>query len=134
MKQERRVRDMRAGFFLTAMFVMAMAALQGCAGGMAAFEQPQTFRESEVLTMAIATEVLNQADILQNAGKIKPSDARNLVMQTDQVRDGVAIAKGMQGTDLTTANDRIQASLKAIQALRDYLIRRGGTFSKVATG
>lgn len=121
------------GAFLMAMTICILAMLQGCAGP-GALEKPQNFKESEILTMAIATEVLNQADILQTARKIKPSDARDIVRQTDAIRDSVDIAKGFVGTDLATANDKINATLKGIQALRDYLIKRGANFSAKASG
>lgn len=95
---------------------------------------PKDFEQTELLTTAIATEVLAQADILLNAGKIKPADARNLVKQTDEVKAGVQIAKALVPTQPSTAQQRIDASLASLQALRDYLVKRGASFTPAAAG
>ena len=124
--------------FLVALAVMVgLPLLQGCAAmaaGGPAFVAPKDMAQTEILTVSIASEVLTQADILQTAKVIKPQDARDLAKQTDQVRAGVAVANSLKVTDPAAATDRMSAALTSIKALRDYLAKRGATFTPAASG
>lgn len=123
----------RSRHLLFAMAVTAAAFLSGCAGmGLSAPEKPQSFKEADAVTMAIAKEVVNQADILQLAGKIKPADTRKVVADTDEVRDGVLTARRFVTTEPATAAAKVDVALKLIREIRDRLAARGGTFTRDA--
>ncbi len=101
-----------------------LALLTACAAlGVAS---PETFNQKLAVSVATVTEVRNSAATLLMAGKISAADAQNVQAQADVAREGLNIARGLSGTDLSAASNRLEVTTVALRALQTYLIAKQG--------
>lgn len=108
------------------LFIAALAfgILAGCAALGSA--TPDTFNQKLAVSVASVTEVRHTATTLFQAGKITATDAQNVQAQADVAREGLNIARGMSGTDLSSASTRLEVANTALKALQAYLITKQG--------
>lgn len=104
------------GAFLFALVV-------GCAA--LGVPSPQTFNENLAVSIAANTSVRETATTLLQAKKISAADAENALKQTDVAREGLNVARSLSGTDLASAQGRLEATTAALKALQAYLATKG---------
>lgn len=108
-------------FVWTMLFALTLAA---CANiGVPA---PETFNQNLAVAVALNTEVRNTAAAALSTNKISVADAENVQKQADTARDGLNVARGLSGTDLTGANNKLAATTAILKALQAYLIAKQG--------
>ena len=88
---------------------------------------PTKFGERLATGYTTATAVLDNARILLQSKKISPTDAENVVKQTDNLVAALDIARQLNGTNPAAANDKLSATLLALTALQTYLNTKKGT-------
>lgn len=102
-----------------------LALLVGCA--QLGVPTPDTFNQKLAVGVASVTEVRQTATTLLVAGKITSADAENIQKQADTARDGLNVARGLSGTDLSAASNKLTAATAILQALQTYLITNQGS-------
>ena len=103
---------------------LALALLTACAAIGSA--TPDTFNQRLAVASASVTEVRHTATTLLQAGRITVVDAQNIQAQADVAREGLNVARGMAGTDVTAASTRLDVANAALRALQAYLITKQG--------
>ncbi len=104
--------------------VLVAAILIGCAA--LGTPAPATFNQKLAVTVATVTEVRNTAATLVAAKKISAVDAQNVQAAADVAREGVSVARGMSGTNLTEATTRLELAQSSLKALQAYLLTKQG--------
>jgi len=87
---------------------------------------PQTFNQNLAVSIAANTSVRETATTLLQAGKISAIDAQNIQAQADVAREGLNVARTLSGTDLASAQGRLEATTAALKALQAYLATKQG--------
>lgn len=82
---------------------------------------PETFNQNLAVSVAANTSVRETATTLLQAGKISAADAENVLKQTDVAREGLNVARSLSGTDLASAQGRLEAVSAALKAMQAYL-------------
>lgn len=101
-------------------FLLALAA--GCAS--LGVPTPQSFNENLAVSVAANTSVRETATTLLQAKKISAADAENVLKQTDVAREGLNVARSLSGSDLASAQSRLEATTAALKALQQYLLTK----------
>jgi len=112
-------------FFRSISCVMLLALVVGCAALGSA--TPDTFNQKLAVAVASVSEVRGTAVTLLAAKKISVDDAKNIQAQADVAREGLNVARGMSGTNLSDATTRLEVANTALKALQAYLITKQGT-------
>jgi len=87
---------------------------------------PKTFNEQVAAAQTSVTAVVDDARILLLTKKITPDDATNVLKQTDNITEGLAVARVLNGTNPAAANDKLAATVLALNALQVYLAKYKG--------
>jgi hypothetical protein len=121
---------------LILMIPVALPALSGCAAlGMpvaqtfnerlaSAYGAVTAVREATAIWLdaqvKAANEVSDQGrrDALVAAARV---DAMNVQRQADSAREGLDVARGLRGIDVTKSEERLTSTLQILQALQKYL-------------
>lgn len=112
--------------FVALLLIVVMTLMLGMQQGCASAPPIDTFNKKMAVTVASNTAVRDTATTLLVAKKISVPDAQNVLAQTDLLRDGLNVARGMSSTDLASAEGRLEAASAAIKGLQDYLIKKQG--------
>lgn len=108
--------------WLTASLVVAGAALTACES--IGLPTPTTWNEKVAASLATVTEIRTQATTLLMAQVITVEDAENVLRQTDAAAAAIAVARQMQATDPTGANEKILATTAVLRVLQQYLLTK----------
>lgn len=111
-------------YLLGLVAALAVGLIVGCSALGSA--TPDTFNQKLAVSVASVSEVRNTATTLLQAGKISVADAQNIQAQADVAREGLNVARGMSGVDLTNASSRLEVANAALRALQAYLITKQG--------
>jgi hypothetical protein len=104
-----------------ALAIVAAIALASCA----AFDvKPQTFNEGVAACLSSATSARTLSFALLSADKISANDAENANKQADVLREGCDVADALKGSDIKSAQGKLDATRTALGALRGYLESR----------
>lgn len=109
---------------LAATAALILSVMLGCAS--IGVPTPSTFNEKLAVGVASVTSVRTSATTLLQAGKITPADAQNIQTQADTAREGLNVARGLSGTDLTGAGNKLTAATAVLTALQTYLLTKQG--------
>jgi hypothetical protein len=93
--------------------------------GVLGIPKPENFSEKLASGYTTVTGVRNTAATLLTAEKIGSADAQNIQDGADNARAGLDIARTLQGTDPTAAQNRLTATLTVLTALEAYLATKG---------
>lgn len=88
---------------------------------------PTTFNERVAAAYTTTTALVETTRTLLVAKKITPSDAENVLKQTDTVIAGLDVARSYSATNPIAANDKLTATLTILQAIQSYLNSQRGT-------
>lgn len=103
----------------------AVVSLAGCAA--AGVPTPQTFNERLAAGYATATASVQAVDVLLKAKRISPGEASDALAKLDQAKAGLDAARSLGGTNPLAAQDRLTATLLALEALHAYLSSKGAS-------
>lgn len=116
------VRRMTVAVWLAAALVLAGAMLTACES--VGLPTPTSWNERVATALGTVTEVRNQAATLLMAQVISVDDAENVLRQTDAAAAAIAVARQMQATDPTGANQKLLATTTVLRALQQYLLAK----------
>jgi hypothetical protein len=85
----------------------------------------ENFSEKLAGGYVAVTGIRNTAANLLTAEKIDSADAQNIQNTSDNARAGLDIARTLQGSDPTAAENRLTATLTVLTALEAYLATKG---------
>lgn len=83
---------------------------------------PDTVKQKIAVAYVSVKTVRESATTLLKAKKISVEDAENILRQTDNVREGIDIARTLQSAGQNvSANDKLAAVTSILQSLQTYL-------------
>ena len=97
--------------------------LAGCAS--LGVPSPSSFNERVAAAQTATIAIIDGSKVLLDAKKITYDDAVNIVKQTDNIMEALQIARTLNGTNPVAANDKLSATLLALNALQSYLAKKG---------
>jgi hypothetical protein len=109
---------MRKLSFLPILLVLVL----GCA--QLGVPAPQTFNEKAAAALITVTGARETTLTLLQAGKISADDAQNIQSQADTLRQGIEVARSIRAMTPDVADDRLAATITALNALTAYLEAR----------
>lgn len=118
----------RTGLLVTLLGAVSLLILAGCAG--LGFVAPKSFSERLASGYTTVTTIRLTTNTLLNGKVISSTDAQNLQEQADVAREGLDVARSLQGID---AENRLEATLKILDAAQGYLCAKAPTHPNCAT-
>ena len=111
---------------------LVLTVLAGCAAlGIPSVPKPESFNEKVAAGYTLVTSARSTGTALLNAHVISADDAENVLEQTDNLRQGVEVARAM--SDAAASGSKIDAVLAGLVALDSYLcVRKHGTYDRTA--
>lgn len=104
-------------------FVLVIATMLACSALTGVSPQGPEAQIGNTLTLITATRDMVTVGV--NAGKIKVADAENLRDQLNVARKGVDVAEPLLTSAPSDGVARLDAARAAIQAVKDYLMKKG---------
>lgn len=102
--------------------------LVGCAA--LGIPQPQTFPEKLAAGYISVTTVRQTATVLLNNDVITAQDGRNIQTSANTVREGLDVARDLYALRPQAGQDKLDATLVILQALQNYVNRKGTEANK----
>jgi len=99
--------------------IFATIEVDGCTA--LGLQAPQTFNERLDAGYQTIATVVSTADALYKAGKITARDARNIETQTDNVREGLDLAREYKAAGNNQADSKLRAAMAVLDALEAYV-------------
>lgn len=111
-------------YFYGLAFALCMISvlLSGCQNPVQA---PQTFNQRIAAGYALVDTVAESIPVLGNAGLLTPDDAQNALDQAKNLKTRLDVAKSLHSSQPGAAEDRLTAISKALDALNEYLSKKG---------
>lgn len=101
------------------LLLFAAALLVACA--QLGLVQPETLTEKVATAKALNTEIVKQATVLLNTGKISSADAENVLKGATTASDGIKVAQSLALQDPAAANARLTMVVTVLTSLQAYL-------------
>lgn len=104
---------MRLFRFLT--LIVAVSFVPACA------TTADTFNQRAAIGYTTVTFIRDTSNVLVAEKKITPDDHSNVIVQADNLRAGIEVARALRKTNQSAAESKLSAIISALNVLKSYL-------------